>query len=178
MAFKEIRDFKKEDLPEMTEIWNEVVRDGVAFPQEKELSIDEASEFFASQDATRVAVTKDGHVVGLYILHPNLTGRSGHICNASYAVSSDCRGQHIGEKLVLDSLQAGKNHGYRILQFNAVVDKGNIMAAIVAKGTSTIQNAACEPEIVDLATMLNEMGAKISGAGTSVITIEGVDRSE
>ena len=49
-----------------------------------------------------------------------------------------------------------------------------IMAAVLAKGETVIDNAAREPEIVDLADMLNEMGARISGAGTPVVTVEGV----
>ena len=49
-----------------------------------------------------------------------------------------------------------------------------LMAATLAKGTTTIENAAREPEIVDVADCLNKMGAKISGAGTSRIVIEGV----
>src|SRR5690606_6512007 len=49
-----------------------------------------------------------------------------------------------------------------------------LMAATLANGTTVIENAAREPEIVDLAKCLNAMGAKISGAGTSTITIEGV----
>ena len=49
-----------------------------------------------------------------------------------------------------------------------------LMAAVVAQGTTLIENAAREPEIVDLANMLNSMGAKVSGAGSSVIEIEGV----
>lgn len=48
------------------------------------------------------------------------------------------------------------------------------MASVHAKGLTTIDNAAREPEIVDLANMLNEMGAKVTGAGTPVIEIEGV----
>lgn len=51
-----------------------------------------------------------------------------------------------------------------------------LMAATMAKGTTVIQNAAREPELVELATFLNCMGAKISGAGTSTLEIEGVDR--
>lgn len=51
-----------------------------------------------------------------------------------------------------------------------------IMAATLAKGTTIIENAAREPEIVDTADFLNKMGAKISGAGTDTITIEGVSR--
>jgi len=51
-----------------------------------------------------------------------------------------------------------------------------MMAAALADGTTVIENAAREPEIVDLAACLTAMGAKISGAGTDVITIEGVER--
>ena len=48
------------------------------------------------------------------------------------------------------------------------------MAATLARGTTVIGNAAREPEVVDLADCLDAMGAKITGAGTSTITIEGV----
>jgi UDP-N-acetylglucosamine 1-carboxyvinyltransferase len=51
-----------------------------------------------------------------------------------------------------------------------------MMAATLAKGTTVINNAAREPEIVDLASCLTKMGAQIDGAGTSTITIQGVDR--
>jgi UDP-N-acetylglucosamine 1-carboxyvinyltransferase len=51
-----------------------------------------------------------------------------------------------------------------------------MMAAALAEGTSVIENAAREPEVIDLANFLNSMGARISGAGTDKITIEGVDK--
>ncbi|MGF3072878.1 UDP-N-acetylglucosamine 1-carboxyvinyltransferase [Facklamia sp. P12945] len=51
-----------------------------------------------------------------------------------------------------------------------------ILASVRAEGKTIIENAAREPEIIDLVTLLNKMGAKIRGAGTSVIRIEGVDR--
>ena len=50
-----------------------------------------------------------------------------------------------------------------------------MMAAVYAKGRTTIENAAKEPDIIDVATLLNKMGAKVRGAGTNVITIDGVD---
>lgn len=114
-----IREAEKEDLLELIRIWNEVVEDGMAFPQKDLLDEKTGSEFFSSMYTA--AAVADGKVVGLYILHPNNIGRIGHIANASYAVDRNIRGQHIGEKLVRDSLaQAGKQ-GYRIMQFNAVV---------------------------------------------------------
>ena len=96
-----VRKYKKKDLPAMIRIWNEVVEDGVAFPQEECLDEKTGAEFFAAQTYTAVAENmENGQVLGLYILHPNNVGRCGHICNASYAVSRDSRGLHIGEKLV------------------------------------------------------------------------------
>lgn len=63
------------------------------------------------------------------------------------------------------------------LDFPSVGATENIMAAaVLAKGTTYIENAAEEPEIVDLANFLNKMGARIKGAGTDTIKIEGVDR--
>lgn len=116
----EVRVYQSADLPDMIRIWNEVVEDGVAFPQLELLNETSGAAFFAEQTYTAVA-EEDGKVYGLYILHPNNVGRCGHICNASYAVSSDARGRHIGELLVKDCLLQGKAHGFRILQFNAVV---------------------------------------------------------
>ena len=63
------------------------------------------------------------------------------------------------------------------LDFPSVGATENIMmAACLARGTTVLDNAAREPEIVDLADCLNKMGAKISGAGTSTLVIEGVDK--
>ena len=117
-----IRSYEKKDLKEMTAIWNEVVADGVAFPQEDILDETTGAAFFAEQSYCGVATDDNGSVVGLYILHPNNIGRCVHICNASYAVSAKCRGQHIGEKLVLDCMAQAKKRGFMILQFNAVVE--------------------------------------------------------
>lgn len=118
----EVREYTVGDLPTMISIWNEVVEDGTAFPQEELLTQASGEEFFASQSFSAVAVDKEsGEVLGLYILHPNNVGRCGHICNASYAVSKKSRGLHIGEKLVSDCLVRGKALGFGVLQFNAVV---------------------------------------------------------
>ncbi len=53
--------------------------------------------------------------------------------------------------------------------------KNAMLAAVVARGTTTLRNVAMEPEVVDLANFLNAMGARIDGAGTDAMTIEGVD---
>ena len=116
-----VRAYQSDDLPAMIAIWNEVVEEGIAFPQEECLTQETGSAFFASQSYTGIAET-EGKIIGLYILHPNSVGRCAHICNASYAVSSSCRGQHIGEKLVMHCMKMAKEKGFKILQFNAVVE--------------------------------------------------------
>lgn len=117
-----VRKYEKKDLDEMIAIWNEVVEEGIAFPQEEFLTKETGEMFFGEQTYCGVAVSKEtGEIYGLYILHPNNIGRCGHICNASYAVRSDKRGLHIGEKLVSDCLLHGKKHGFGVMQFNAVV---------------------------------------------------------
>jgi ribosomal protein S18 acetylase RimI-like enzyme len=118
----EIRAYNAADIFSMTRIWNEVVEEGIAFPQEDFLAKETGDIFFSAQ--TYCAVAEDCEnkkIYGLYILHPNNVGRCGHICNASYAVSSESRGLHIGEKLVTDCLIQAKQHGFKIIQFNAVV---------------------------------------------------------
>ena len=118
----EIRQYNDSDLASMIKIWNEVVDEGTAFPQEESLNEITGREFFSLQTYCGVAEDKEsGNILGLYILHPNNIGRCGHICNASYAVSKNVRGLHIGEKLVLDCMRKGKEIGFGILQFNAVV---------------------------------------------------------
>lgn len=65
---------------------------------------------------------------------------------------------------------------YMLLDEPSVTGTANIvMAATMAKGTTTIYNAACEPYVQQLCKMLNRMGAKISGIGSNLLTIEGVD---
>ena len=117
-----IRKYSANDLKQMISIWNEVVEEGIAFPQEELLNDETGKAFFSLQSYCGVAADDSGTVVGVYILHPNNVGRCGHICNASYAVSSSCRGQHIGEKLVTDCIRKAKEIGFGVLQFNAVVE--------------------------------------------------------
>lgn len=117
-----VRKNEESDLSEMIEIWNSVVVDGIAFPQEETLDLNSGKDFFATQSYCGVAINEKEEVVGMYILHPNNIGRCGHICNASYAVKKGVRGLHVGEKLVLDCMQQAVELGYRILQFNAVVE--------------------------------------------------------
>lgn len=76
----------------------------------------------------------------------------------------------------LYEIKAEKLHGeYMLLDEASVTGTANIlMASVLAEGTTTIYNAACEPYLQQLSKMLNSMGAKISGVGSNLLTIEGV----
>lgn len=94
------------------------------------------------------------HIRGLEAMGADITVEGGYI----RAKAKRLRGAH----LVLDMV--------------TVTGTENIMmAATLAEGTTVIENAAREPEVVDLANCLNTLGAKVSGAGTDTITVEGVD---
>ena len=71
----------------------------------------------------------------------------------------------------------GLTGAYMLLDEASVTGTANIvMAAVLAKGTTTIYNAACEPYLQQLSKMLNSMGAKITGVGSNLLTIEGVEK--
>ena len=95
------------------------------------------------------------HIHGLELMGADITVENGYI-------KAKCKRLQ-GAKIVLDVV--------------TVTGTENLMmAACLANGTTVLENAAREPEVVDLANCLNAMGAKVSGAGTDMITIEGVER--
>ena len=130
----EIIKLTEKELSDCTEIWNSVVEDGNSFPQTDALDINSARDFFGSQSYTGAAVISgNNEVAGVYILHPNNVGRCGHICNASYAVKKNRRGMHIGEAMVRDCMEKGRELGFKILQFNAVVKTNTAALSLYKK---------------------------------------------
>jgi len=101
----------------------------------------------------------------------------------SWPVDQHIRGlQAMGADIVVEGgfilARAGRLRGARIMMDMVTVTgtENLMMAATLAKGTTIIENAAQEPEVIDLADCLNAMGARVSGAGSSTIVIEGVER--
>jgi UDP-N-acetylglucosamine 1-carboxyvinyltransferase len=97
----------------------------------------------------------DMHITGLSRMGAEITGEHGFVI-------ASAPGGLRGSKIWLDFPSVGATENL-------------LMAAVLARGVTEIDNAAREPEIVDICEMLNAMGARISGAGTSTLEIEGVD---
>ena len=98
----------------------------------------------------------DLHISGLERLGAQIVLEDGY-------VKAHVNGRLSGTRIVMEKVSVGATLSIMI-------------AATLAKGTTVIENAAREPEIADTAEFLNKMGAKISGAGSDAITIEGVER--
>lgn len=129
-----INKYNRNYIEAAVSIWNSVVEDGNAFPQLELLNEETGDTFFTQQSYTGIAVDSDTNdAVGLYILHPNNVGRCGHICNASFAVKTTARGNHIGEALVRHCMKTAAESGFRILQFNAVVKTNTPALALYQK---------------------------------------------
>lgn len=110
-------------LEGIARIWNEIIEEGESFPDETPMTEDEAREYFLSQTDTMCLIdSESGEIVGAYILHPNNVGRCAQIGNCSYGVSASCRGQGLGRRLVVHSIERAKMRGFKGLQFNAVVE--------------------------------------------------------
>ncbi len=118
-----IRELEDKDLPAVLAIWNEVIDEGGSFPFVEPWTLEQFAPFIAEQTRNVVAVDDSSDcVVGFYTLHPNMIGRCSTGANATYLVDASVRGQHIGEKLVLDSIDSARRLGFRYMQFNGVVD--------------------------------------------------------
>ncbi|MDL2253509.1 GNAT family N-acetyltransferase [Ruminococcaceae bacterium OttesenSCG-928-I18] len=116
--------YLEKDVEQLCSIWNEVIEKDDAFVFERPFGMAEFTEMLQSQSGVYCA-TEGDKVKGFYILHPNFPGRSGHIANASYAVAGECRGEGVGKRLALHSLEKAKETGFTGMQFNAVVAKNH-----------------------------------------------------
>ena len=97
----------------------------------------------------------DGHFYGLRSLGAEMSGERTYCFNAPHGLT--------GRELFLD-------------EASVTATEQILIAAATARGITTLYNAACEPHVRDLAELLNAMGAKISGAGSNTVTVEGVER--
>ncbi|MFS0783826.1 UDP-N-acetylglucosamine 1-carboxyvinyltransferase [Bacillus sp. 1P06AnD] len=178
------------DVPTLSDVFtiNEVLRNlnaDVAFDNNM-ITVDASRELFVEAPFEYVRKMRASVLVMGSLLARN--GKARVALPGGCAIGSRPLDQHLkgfeamGAKVkvgngFIEAEADGKLHGAKIyLDFPSVGATENIMmAATLAEGTTTLENAAKEPEIVDLANLLNKMGAKVRGAGTATIRIEGVE---
>ncbi|WP_050616566.1 UDP-N-acetylglucosamine 1-carboxyvinyltransferase [Bacillus testis] len=178
------------DVPTLSDVFtiNEVLRNlnaDVAFDNNM-ITVDASRELFVEAPFEYVRKMRASVLVMGSLLARN--GKARVALPGGCAIGSRPLDQHLkgfeamGAKVkvgngFIEAEAEGKLHGAKIyLDFPSVGATENIMmAATLADGTTILENAAKEPEIVDLANLLNKMGAKVRGAGTATIRVEGVE---
>lgn len=100
--------YRKADILEMMDIWNDILEDGVAFPGTELYDLERFEAMLGEQTAA-TCLAVDGRLAGYYILHPNNIGHCGHVANASYAMKKEFRGRGLGKHLVSRSLEEAGN---------------------------------------------------------------------
>ena len=118
----QIRPYEAADWPAVWALLAPVFRAGETFPHDPAITEAEAQVAWVEQSqAVMVAVDPAGAVVGTYYLMPNSLALGAHVANAGYVVAQHCRRQGIGSRLCQHSLQASRQLGFRLIQFNLVV---------------------------------------------------------
>jgi L-amino acid N-acyltransferase YncA len=118
----QIRAYEPDDWPAVWALLEPVFRAGETFPHDPAITEAEARLLWVEQtQAVSVAVDAAGALVGTYYIKPNSLALGAHVANAGYVVAERCRQQGIGSKLCEHSLQAARQLGFRLMQFNLVV---------------------------------------------------------
>ena len=118
----QIRPYGAADWPAVWALLAPVFRAGETFPHDPAITEEKARAAWVEQSqAVMVAVDPAGAVVGTYYLRPNSLALGAHVANAGYVVAQHCRRQGIGSRLCQHSLQASRQLGFRLIQFNLVV---------------------------------------------------------
>ena len=140
-------------------IFNEIIEEGLAFPQDEPFDTDALRKKFPPHEPVWCAIGPDDQVLGFVHIHPNNEGRCSHVANCGYCVTREARGQGIGRLLVAKSIEVAREAGYRGMQFNAVVATNHAAVALYQSFDFEIigtipggfrQGTVAEPHYVDI----------------------------
>ena len=118
----QIRTFEAPDWTQVEPIFREVMAAGETYAGDPEMSDEEARAYWLSDAHTVVAVDDDGTVLGSAHMGPNRPAQGSHVGTASFMVASDARGRGLGRALGDYVVGWHRDHGFRGIQFNAVVE--------------------------------------------------------
>jgi L-amino acid N-acyltransferase YncA len=127
----EIREARPGDWPEIWPFFRETVRAGETYAYDPELTSDRARALWLAEPPGASVVAVDGGVVlGSATMGPNRPGRGAHIGTASFMVSPAARGRGVGRALGVHVVDWHRSHGFRGIQFNAVVETNTAAVAL------------------------------------------------
>jgi L-amino acid N-acyltransferase YncA len=131
VAAVEIREATPDDWPEIWPIFSEVVRAGETYAFDPAMTSDEARALWLEQPPGHTVVALvDGAVVGTAKMGPNRPARGSHVGTASFMVGPAARGHGVGRALATYVVGWHRDHGYRGIQFNAVVETNTAAVAL------------------------------------------------
>lgn len=131
VAAVEIRDATPDDWPEIWPIFSEVVRAGETYAFDPAMTSDEARALWLERPPGHTVVALvDGAVVGTAKMGPNRPARGSHVGTASFMVGPAARGHGVGRALATYVVGWHRDHGYRGIQFNAVVETNTAAVAL------------------------------------------------
>ncbi|NJN42052.1 MAG: GNAT family N-acetyltransferase [Flammeovirgaceae bacterium] len=116
-----IREYRSNDLTELTRLFNETVAEGNSLLDEKAVTADQLSARIEHQEAATCVALIGDTLCGAYLVKQNLKGRGSHVANATYIVNRNYRGRGIGYALGKHSIERAKVLGFKAMQFNSVV---------------------------------------------------------
>src|SRR5699024_2621641 len=117
---KNFKHYTQVDTEDLREIWNDILVDGVAFPGLDLYSSAAFEKKLAAYEQVDVLLVDD-QMCDCLLTKENTEGRASHVANGTYAVNKAFRGQGLINDLVAKSIETAKMHGFRGIQFNAVV---------------------------------------------------------
>jgi L-amino acid N-acyltransferase YncA len=120
-AVLNIRPATDSDRDAIWEIFREVIAASETYPIDPEISREETFAYWFQNDVHAFVAEQEGHIVGIYTLHPNQSGGGAHVANAAFMVPTSARGQGIGRAMGEHCLKEARRLGFRAMQFNFVV---------------------------------------------------------
>jgi L-amino acid N-acyltransferase YncA len=122
-----IRDATDDDWPQIYPIFDAIVREGRTYAYPEDLSSSAARDFWMLKPPSRVVVAvEDESILGTATMGPNRPGRGAHIATASFMVDPATRSRGVGRALGEHTIGWATEHGYRGIQFNAVVETNDV----------------------------------------------------